>query len=279
MRQEQETLARSDLEVLGGVTPIIELHPKVLEDKVPYVVSVDPERCAQFLADVGMSKTQIQRTWISIRRVALINPFKVFGMDVAGAYNPLTDKITVYTDWAWKRYQRRLAIAERIAHGRERTWPFNKRDERFLNRGVRTQKLPAYLRTVDPERSIPFAERMLLKASNRRHDSVLIHETKHNLDWITPSKKPIVFASMGLKMGTLYGTAILFSLTVGEHITPTNIGVLDSVVQQLATLAAITPTLLAEYKIDPLEIRARNFDKANSHKPEYHSMVSLTPKS
>jgi len=265
-------------EITGSASPVIEYHPKVLDETVPYSVYVDPEKCARFFRDFGMSSEHIQSTRIRVRRKALINPFKFFGLEVAGSYNPLNDNITIYCDWAWKGYQRRLAIAEKMSTGKERKWPFRKRDEKCLNAVLYTRKLPNYLRNVDPERSLPFAQRLLIKANNRRHSGILIHETRHKLDWSTRSKTPIVLSSMGLKIVSLYGTAYLFNYIVGEYITPTNIDVLNSLIQQVSVLGVFPPTLLAEYKVDPLEIRARRFDHENSNNPNYRSIVTITPK-
>lgn len=263
-------------EVLYGTHawPRIIVEPKIENWEVPYEVNWDPEKMGQLFLDMGLSEKQVSRVNIKFHRRALVNPFKVFGAEVAGAFNPISpNDITIYCDWFLRRLERDSATIERIANHSERSLVGGV-DRRRLKRQVGT-KLVDYLQTVDSDRSVPFAENLLTNAYQRTLDSVLVHEAKHLLDF--KQKSPTVFASYGLKVAAAYGTD--FALRQAGLYDNVGFGVADKVLNNIVFVGAFLPVAIGEYQIDPLEVRARNFEKQNRGNYEYRNMITITPRS
>ncbi len=253
--------------------PRVIVEPKIENGEVHYEVDWNPEKMGQLFLDMGLSEKQVSRVNVKFHRRALVNPFKVFGAEVAGAFNPISpNDITIYCDWFLKRLERDRATIERIANHSERRL-LGGVDRRRLKREVGSRRLVDYLQTVDSDRSIPFAEDLLANAYQRTLDSVLVHEAKHLLDF--KQKSPAVIGSYGLKVAAAYGTDFVLR-QAGLY---DNIGfdVADRVVNNIVFIGVFLPVAIGEYQIDPLEVRARNFEKQNRGNSEYRNMITITP--
>ncbi|MBI3397608.1 hypothetical protein HY045_03980, partial [Candidatus Woesebacteria bacterium] len=129
-------------------------HPKVvyresLEDSgVPYAVKVDEAILAELLRKFGVPDKIIENLKVVVTRNGQAAGSYDTGVSPFGSISENPEKvITLYTDWMWQEYQKKLKVAERIARRRE------KPKEQF--KGVLTTKrLPQYLATAPTERGL-----------------------------------------------------------------------------------------------------------------------------
>lgn len=156
--------------------PTIEYDRSLEDPRVPYTVSVNGLEVAELLSTFRMPTQDISKLRIVVRRKG----------PAAGSYNgggtyfgPISENppkiVTLYTDWIWEEYQKKLEVAERITRGEEK--PKDQFKE-FLS----TQRLPLYLTQAPPERGLKFADKLLRNAAQRRLNSTLLHEVKHVVD-------------------------------------------------------------------------------------------------
>lgn len=145
--------------------------------KFPYTVEVDTEKWTNVLRELGASHENIDNLSILAERRSLMNLLSL-RKGFAATYVPLAHAVTIYTDWAWKGYEKYQKIVRSVAEGQ------TPGDEELFSKVLTTKRLAKYLQNAKPsdkrpQGGISFADELLLKAINRKLDGVAIHEAEH----------------------------------------------------------------------------------------------------
>lgn len=241
--------------------PTIEYSDRLQESDVPYTIKVDPEKCGNFLRFLGMKPEKIEQTKIIIAR-------KSHFPDLYGRYKRSTGNITIFADRRWGDYQAALELAEEIAEGK-----IKPDDDQF--KGVlTTRRLSEYLTQASPERGVAFAEKLLRRSLKKRLESTVRHEMIHAAD----SEKELLNAlDMAIKLGVSFSWVGPF--LVAAILRPNK----DPSIQEIAAVigGAIFMATLANsisHKISPMERRAKRLDEMAKKDPNWHSLLTITPK-
>lgn len=149
--------------------PIIIYQEGVSGPSSPYTVSVDKRRIQEFLTEMNVPNTAIERLAVRVGRGRR-------GVRAQYSHTSQRDEIRLYVASAWRTYQQARTTAERIID--KEIKPKKNQFEGFLA----TKKLSSYLSVAPPERGIIFAEKLFRNALNREVTSDFFHEARHLAD-------------------------------------------------------------------------------------------------
>lgn len=245
-------------------------------EDVPYHVYFNAKKANHLYKTLGFTNLEIEDIDIEVKRKFRGHPFTwLTGKEVLGGFNVFSKTTKIYADWFIKRYEMDSYTAERIANHKERIWPLKRRDRKKMERPLTTKRLASYLEKVPPERSVPFARKLIFSSNQRLFNDIILHEETHRRD--DKLKNRAYYSSWGAKLGTILSTNILLNnFTDVRHVSGNPI--IDIVASNIIYVGAALTALYWEYKVDPMERSANKFMKAHSHNPEFQEILRIEPK-
>lgn len=151
--------------------------PYYEKERAEYSVEVDEGKFRQLLAYLGMSDKGIEDLDLFVSRKSIGDFLRhITGQVKGGQYTSLNNSVTIYTEWAWRGYQKYLGKAQSVAGSAQ----LPKGDE--FSKLLTTKRLARYLKMAPPTRGVRFAEKLILNAINKRLTTDLIHESKHAVE-------------------------------------------------------------------------------------------------
>lgn len=240
--------------------PTIIYHESL--DRTPYQIDLDAKAIGVFLYQHGMSPTKIAGKDITV---------KIKQMSPAGSFDASGNSITLNPGGILGRLDKDLVLVNKIV-GDE----IKPKSVRFSN--LHTKRLPHYLVTVTPERAIPFAQKLLVKVTQRDANACLRHELRHMVDY---SLNSILFDISYLLPFVLGGVAGMMAAKIiaDNFPVPSNLQFLE-VAKDIALVITIGPftAFITGYIFSPMEWRAYWFMDKSGKGGKWQSLITITPK-
>lgn len=222
----------------------------------PYSVHVNAASCSQLLHDQGLSDPVITNMDFIVKR----RPPK--GIPYHGMFNPYTNNIELYSDWAWQGYNQELKSGEqslRILQSSGFKW----------RRGSTEKKLRQYSHSVNPDMTREQLAEILRLRWSWALNTVALEEFWHFIDFNHPAHQEKSRKYYRRKRSLLNLLAATTAIAVGQEE-----GFLEG------AMAGDYARYQAEkfhYKRDRLEKRAKSFVAENMNHPVYSKIIALSP--
>jgi hypothetical protein len=225
----------------------VKIDKQLLADEFEYEVFFDMDLYIELLASKGYFLEQFKMEQISLR-----NNHPIY----AGYYNTITHSNNIFVGKAidiLQIYEKKVGeIIERKRRPKENDF----------SGYLITKRLSDYLVKADPLRARFIANKMLLTATQRKLNEVLLHETRHAFETSLIKGTLRVLLYLVLYGPPIFGPYLLTKMLF-EKIThePYRLEGIQGLMVIMVSVFWYINGLLLGYSIDPYEIRAQNFTK------------------
>lgn len=241
---------------------------------IPYEVSLDVEKTAEFFRSSGMTNSDIKYTKVHVTdepRDGGIGSLGIHNIGVGGSYSRAKNRISLYANKVWKERERHQKKAEKKLDSTEKT------DGSMATTIFERIRYP-WLKDIPQTATAEDVERIISEKANRRISNFFLQQASKAIDANLPatSKKYAAYATSTwfLREAVFLGTAVPVYVGLRTSGFWNFVGSAGAAVVVGNAARAVTGRL--GRVISPVERRSRKF--ANQHLDAYADIVKITPR-